>query len=147
MSDSKRIILLVEDNQDDQRLVRRILEKNNVTNEVVVAGTGDDALAYLEDNTSPSPDLILLDLNLPDIAGLEVLKKIRASKVYGHVPVVILTGDSMAGNLTESYAAGANSYVVKPGTPQEFTEVMLTVSMYWLLVNSPPEKARVASFV
>jgi len=131
------IILLVEDNPDDEALTRRALQKNNVTNEMVVAHDGQEALDYLF-GAGRLPQLILLDLKLPKIDGLEVLRRLRAEERTRLLPVVILTSSNEERDLVTSYSLGANSYVRKPVDFKEFTEAARQLGVYWLLLNEPP---------
>ncbi len=136
-----KTILLIEDNADDEQLVRRALQKNNVMNEVVVACDGEEALALLQpsDGKAPiNPDLILLDLHLPGISGLQVLQKIRQDERTKLTPVVIVTSNESSGQAEALYQNGANSFVLKPTDAVEFSETFLNVSMYWLLLNVGP---------
>lgn len=143
MVELRRTILLVEDDNDDQRLVRRALEKNNVANEVLVVGTGNAALEAVErgEHAGAPFDLVILDLRLPDIDGLEVLRAIRRHERLTLTPVVVLTGTATDGDIVVAYRDGANSVVIKPIEPTEFSEMLLNVTMYWLLVNCAPTSA------
>ncbi len=146
----EKIILLVEDNPNDEMLTVRALKKNNIINEIVVARDGTEALDYLfatgphEDrDTNVMPELILLDLKLPKMTGLDVLKRIRGDERTELLPVVILTGSDEERDLVESYKLGANSYVRKPVDFVQFTEAVRQLGLYWLLVNeSPPRGGR-----
>jgi two-component system, response regulator len=131
------IILLVEDNPDDEALTRRALKKNNVQNEMVVAHDGQEALDYLF-GSAKLPQLILLDLKLPKIDGLEVLRRLRAEERTRLLPVVVLTSSNEERDLVSSYSLGANSYVRKPVDFKEFTEAARQLGLYWLLLNEPP---------
>ena len=138
-----RHILLVEDNPDDVELTMRAFHKNKIGNEVVVAKDGAEALAYLfGDGSRPppefQPELILLDLKLPKINGLEVLQRIRADVRTRLQPVVVLTNSDEEQDLVESYRLGANSYVRKPVAFAEFIEAVKHLGLYWLLLNQPP---------
>lgn len=143
------VILLVEDNPDDQALTLRALEKNNIRNRIVIANDGVEAIDYLfgtgayagRDPSEP-PLLVLLDLKLPKVDGLQVLAKIRADPRTELVPVVILTSSREQRDLDEGYRTGANSYVQKPVDFEEFTEAVRQLGLYWLLLNqSPPRPA------
>ncbi|TBR25168.1 response regulator [bacterium] len=142
-------ILLVEDNPKDEELTLRALRKNNVANEVQVARDGAEALELLFGDASPGggaaffPKLILLDLKLPKVGGLEVLKRIRGDARLGNVPVVVLTSSREESDLAESYHLGVNSYVVKPVDFSKFTDAVRQLGLYWLLLNQapPPRKA------
>ncbi len=138
MSDT-RSILLVEDNPDDQKLVIRSLRRSKIANEIKVARNGEEALDILFSD-APLPTLVLLDIKLPKIDGLEVLRRIRASDRTRLLPVVILTSSSEERDIFDSYHLGANSYVRKPVEFDQFAEAVTQVGMYWLLVNEPTSK-------
>lgn len=136
------MILLVEDNPRDEALTLRALKKNNVCNEVVVARDGVEALDYLfGDGTSAGrepremPQLILLDLKLPRVDGLQVLEKIRAAECTRRLPVVVFTSSSEEEDLINSYNLGANSYVRKPVDFEQFLEATRQLGLYWLVLN------------
>jgi two-component system response regulator len=137
-------ILLVEDNPDDELLTLRALRKNHVQNEVLIARDGPEALAYLfgtetGDGPGPvSPALILLDLKLPKIDGIEVLRRLRANHETRLTPVVILTSSREEQDLIAGYRLGANSYIRKPVDFQQFSEAVRTLGLYWLVLNEPP---------
>lgn len=134
-------ILLVEDNHDDETLTRRAFERSNVVNELDVVRDGQEALDYLFGNGSPpkqAPALILLDLKLPKIDGLEVLKAIRAHETTKLIPVVILTSSREETDLVSGYSSGANSYVRKPVDFDQFSESVRQLGLYWLVVNEAP---------
>lgn len=131
-------ILLVEDNADDEMLCLRALKKNNITNEIVVARDGAEALDYLfveDGETTELPHLVLLDLKLPKINGLQVLERLRAHPRTELLPVVMLTTSVEERDLVESYKLGVNSYIRKPVDFAEFTEVVRQLGLYWLLLN------------
>jgi two-component system response regulator len=146
---NEAVILLVEDNPDDELLTLRALKKNNITNEVVVAHDGAEALDYLW-GTGPQqgraivPQVILLDLKLPKIDGLEVLRRVRTEQKTKLLPVVILTSSNEERDRMESYNLGANSYVRKPVDFVKFTEAVRQLGLYWLLLNerAPANGAR-----
>ena len=141
------VILLVEDNPDDEALTIRALKRNNITNDVIVAHDGVEALDYLFGTGSHSgrdvndlPKLVLLDLKLPRADGLEVLGRIRADDRTKRLPVVVLTSSKEEQDLTDSYNLGANSYIQKPVDFTQFTEAVRQLGLYWLLLNEPPPR-------
>jgi two-component system response regulator len=144
---SDKVILLVEDNADDEALTRRSFKKNNILNEVVVAHDGVEALDYLfgagadagRDLTN-LPQVVLLDLKLPKVDGLEVLRRIRGDERTRLLPVVILTSSNEEQDLINSYALGANSYVRKPVDFDQFNEAVKALGLYWLVLNEAPPK-------
>jgi len=138
-------ILLVEDNPSDVKLTKRALEQNKITNKLIVAEDGAEALDYLfatgkyaGRDIRDLPSVVLLDLKLPKIDGLEVLKKIRANELTRLMPVVILTSSDQEVDMIASYNVGANSFIRKPVDFKQFTEAVRTLGMYWLLLNEPP---------
>ncbi len=136
-------ILLVEDNPDDVALTIRALKSHNITNDVVVAQDGVEALAYLlgpkgGGHVGELPAVVLLDLKLPKVNGLEVLQRIRADSRTRLLPVVILTSSAEERDVIDGYSLGANSYVRKPVDFIEFTEAARQLGLYWLLMNRPP---------
>ncbi len=144
---NERRILLVEDNPDDEELTLLALKKNNIMNEVVVARDGAAALDLLFGEESgdsppqPLPALILLDLKLPKVDGLEVLEKIRGHERTRLIPVVVLTSSSDERDIITSYSNGCNSYVRKPVDFNAFLEATRQLGLYWLLLNEPPPLA------
>jgi two-component system response regulator len=138
-------ILLVEDNPDDEALTIRAFKKNNIKNEVIVARDGVEALDYLF-GTGPYagrdvtalPQVVLLDLKLPKVDGLEVLRRVRADERTRILPVVILTSSKEEQDVASGYRLGANSYVRKPVNFDEFLEAARQLGLYWLLLNEPP---------
>jgi two-component system response regulator len=139
---AEKLILLIEDNTDDERLTLRALRKNNVMNEVIVACDGQEAVDYLRGegkfpgrDTSLLPSLILLDMKLPKLGGLEVLKLIREFPQTKHTPVVVYTALEDQEQMRAALNAGANSYVLKPSESEAYSERILEMIMYWLLVN------------
>ena len=133
-------ILLVEDNPDDVLFTMRAFERNNISNEVVVAVDGEQALEFLlpeDDAEALCPALVLLDVNLPKVDGLEVLRRIRSHSRTAGLPVVVLTTSNEERDIVESYRLGANSFVRKPVTFGEFVEATKVLGVYWLLVNQP----------
>jgi CheY-like chemotaxis protein len=134
-----KIILLIEDNADDELLTRRAFRKNNILNEVVVAHDGAEAVdLLLGSSVPPAPAVILLDLNLPKISGLEVLRRLRADERTRLLPVVILTSSREEQDLIEGYRLGANSYVRKPVDFAEFLNATRQLGLYWLMLNEAP---------
>ena len=139
-------ILLVEDNPDDVELTLRAFKKRNLANEIIVARDGEEALAILFQSGKESPqhrevDLILLDLKLPKVDGLEVLRQVKSNPETQPIPVVVLTSSKEENDLAESYRLGANSYIRKPVNFDKFTEVVMQLDLYWLLLNeAPPRK-------
>lgn len=147
MLDKNKIILLVEDNPDDEALTLRALKRNNIMNEVVVARDGVEALDYLFGtgahagrNTSIQPQVILLDLKLPKIDGLEVLRQIRANALTSMQPVVILTTSNEDSDVITSYKLGVNSYIRKPVDFEQFMEAIRHLGLYWLVLNVAPPR-------
>lgn len=141
-------ILLVEDNPSDLEVALRALKDQNICNKVQVARDGEEALdfifcrgAYASRNIDDLPRVILLDLKLPLIDGLEVLRQIRADARTRRVPVVVLTSSTEERDVVESYALGVNSYIAKPVDFDQFSAAMHTIGMYWLLLNRPPANA------
>ena len=139
------VILLVEDNPSDVKLTERALKQNQITNKLVHAEDGREALDYLfgsgqyaDRNVRDVPALVLLDLKLPKVDGLEVLKQIRADEQTRLLPVVILTSSDQEKDIVASYKLGANSYIRKPVNFTQFAEVVRTLGFYWLLMNEPP---------
>ena len=144
----KKIILLVEDNPDDEAMTLRALKKNNIQNEVVVARDGEEALNYLFGDAGagsgkkpPLPMVVLLDLKLPKVDGLEVLRRIRADSRTRLLPVVILTSSKEEQDLSSGYSLGANSYVRKPVDFTQFVEAVRQLGLYWLILNEPPPRS------
>lgn len=133
----EKTILLVEDNPDDVQLTLRALKKNNIANEVATARDGVEALDYLAGPVQ-LPAVILLDLKLPRLDGLEVLRRIRADHRWRRLPVVILTSSKEEQDLIQSYDLGANSYIRKPVDFEQFSEAVKQLGLYWLLLNEPP---------
>jgi two-component system, response regulator len=140
-----RVILLVEDDESDVSLTKRALEKNHIRNELVVVEDGQEALDYLfctaeHADRSPSdlPTLILLDLKLPKVSGLEVLRRIRSGEHTSRIPVVVLTSSKEQEDLATSYDLGANSFVRKPVDFDQFVEAVKQLGLYWLVLNEPP---------
>ncbi len=142
---NEKTILLVEDNPDDEALTLRALSKNNILNPVTVVRDGAEALdylfcqgAYAGRDASKQPAVILLDLKLPKVEGLEVLKRLRADERTRLLPVVILTSSKEEQDLVSGYSLGANSYIRKPVDFTQFMEAVRQVGLYWLMMNEPP---------
>ena len=142
-----KMILLVEDNPDDEALTLRAMKKNNIGNRVATAHDGAEALEFLfctgkYSNRDPKerPQVILLDLKLPKIDGIEVLRRIRADERTHLLPVVILTSSKEEQDLMKSYRNGANSYVRKPVDFNQFVEAVRQLGLYWLVLNEAPPK-------
>jgi two-component system response regulator len=146
---SDKIILLVEDNADDEKLTLRALKKNNIGNEVVVTRDGMEALDYLlgtgvyeGKKLNGLPQVVLLDLKLPKLDGLEVLRHLRANERTKLLPVVILTSSNEEQDRIAGYALGANSYVRKPVDFNQFMEAARQLGLYWLVLNEAPPARR-----
>ena len=142
-----KMILLVEDNQDDEALTLRVLKKNNIGNNVFVVRDGAEALdflfctgAYSDRDPREMPQMILLDLKLPKIDGLEVLRRLRADERTRKLPIVILTSSNEEQDLIEGYKNGANSYVRKPVDFEQFVEAVRQLGLYWLVLNEAPPR-------
>ena len=141
---NKRTLLIVEDNPDDELLIIRALKKRNLANQIEVVRDGAEALDILfgsgpyEGRAMVTPAVVLLDLKLPKIDGLEVLRRLRADDRTKTVPVVVLTSSDEQEDMIRSYALGANSYVRKPVVFGEFTEAISQLGLYWMIVNEPP---------
>jgi two-component system response regulator len=144
-----QVILLVEDNPDDEMLTLRALKKNNILNEVVVVRDGVQALDYLFGtgtyagrDLNVMPHLVLLDLRLPRIEGLEVLRRLRGDERTRLLPVVVLTSSDEEQDIVGSYALGANSYIRKPVDFAQFTKAVQQLGLYWLVLNQGPPIGR-----
>lgn len=145
MGNEEKVILLVEDNADDEALTKRAFKKNNVMNQLVVARDGVEALDYLFGmgahagrDLSIMPTVILLDLKLPKIDGLEVLRRLRADARTKFLPVVVLTSSKEEQDLAQSYSLGVNSYIRKPVDFEQFIEAVRQLGLYWLVLNEAP---------
>lgn len=142
------MILLVEDNPDDELLTLRALRQNNIANDVIVARDGAEALQYLfGSETEPpkdfsGPTVVLLDLKLPKIDGLEVLRRIRADERTALLPVVILTSSTEEQDIVSGYSLGANSYVRKPVDFAQFADAVRQLGLYWLILNESAPRRR-----
>ena len=142
----RKLILLVEDNPDDEALAIRALKKANLANEIAVARDGVEALEFLfcegnHANRDPqdAPVVVLLDLKLPKVDGLEVLKRVKADERTRRLPVVIMTSSSEEQDIVSSYDLGANSYIRKPVDFNRFTEAVAQLGLYWLVLNEVPD--------
>ncbi len=139
-------ILLVEDNPNDVELALHAFKKNNLTNRIEIARDGAEALDFIfctgrhaQRNMHEFPKMILLDLKLPKVDGMEVLKRIKADERTRSIPVVILTSSREERDVVESYHLGVNSYIVKPVDFEQFTNTVRQLGLYWLLLNHPPQ--------
>lgn len=144
-----KVILLVEDNPDDEALTLRAFKRSNIMNEVLVAHDGVEALdylfaqgAYADRDPNQQPQLVLLDLKLPRVDGLEVLRRLRADARTRLLPVVVLTSSDEERDIVESYNLGANSYIRKPVDFTQFTEAVRQLGLYWLVLNVSPPRQR-----
>lgn len=144
MSEDTVEILLVEDNKRDADLTLRALKKRNLSNQVVWVKDGEEALEYLfangryeERSIKNKPKVVLLDLKMPKVDGLEVLKEIRTNDITKKIPVVILTSSNEEKDIVQSYEYGVNSYIVKPVDFNKFLDAVADVGLYWLLLNKP----------
>ena len=142
-----KTILLIEDNPDDEALTLRALKRNNILENVVVVRDGAEALDYLfasgryaERDLAALPDVVLLDLKLPKVDGLEVLQRIRGDERTRRVPIVILTSSNEERDIINGYDSGANSYIRKPVDFNQFMEAVRQLGMYWLVMNVPPPR-------
>jgi CheY-like chemotaxis protein len=138
-------ILIVEDNPNDAEMALRALKKNNLTNKVEVVEDGEKALdfifcrgAYADRKNAPYPKIVLLDLKLPKVDGLEVLRAIKSDPVTKIIPVIVLTSSKEESDIVESYQLGVNSYIVKPVDFDKFVEAVNGLGLYWLLLNQQP---------
>ncbi|NHC34918.1 response regulator [Scytonema millei] len=141
----RKVILLVEDNPDDEALAIRALKRHHIGNDIVVAHDGVEALdylfgtgAYAGRDVNSKPTVVLLDLKLPRVDGLEVLRRLREDERTKLMPVVVLTTSSEERDLLDSYSLGCNSYIRKPVDFLQFSEAIRQLGMYWLLMNEPP---------
>jgi two-component system response regulator len=137
-------ILIVEDNPRDAELTLRALKKNNLANCVLIARDGAEALDFFfcrgrfeKRNFTNPPKVVLLDLKLPKVSGLEVLRAVKADERTSHIPIVVVTSSKQEPDMVEAYKLGANSYVVKPVDFDQFLNAMSNLGMYWLLINEP----------
>jgi two-component system response regulator len=135
-----QLIVLVEDNPDDQTLTLRALKKQNIANEIIVLNDGVEALAFLLDPEKPLPHLVLLDLKLPKLDGLQLLRRLRSEPRTQVLPVVVLTSSDEDRDVIEGYRLGANSYIRKPVDFNQFTEAVRQLGLYWLVLNQSPPR-------
>jgi len=138
-------ILLVEDNPDDIELTLKAFEKQNLVNDIIVARDGEEALDILFQRNKESAeqrniDLVLLDLKLPKVDGLEVLKQIKENPKTKIIPVIVLTSSKEENDMSKSYRLGVNSYIRKPVNFEKFSEVVMQLGLYWMLLNEAPPK-------
>lgn len=145
MAVNERVVLVVEDNPDDEMLTLRALRNHRIKNEIVVVRDGVEALDYLlatgsfsDRDPNDLPQVVLLDLRLPKLDGIQVLQRIRAEERTRLLPVVVLTSSDEEKDVVDSYHFGANSYVRKPVEFGEFTEAIRQLGLYWVLLNEPP---------
>src|SRR5580698_2365910 len=138
MTDTTKLILLIEDDPDHELLTIRALKKSNIANDIRVARDGEEALHLLFGETALQPQVILLDLKLPKIDGLEVLRQIRANEATRMLPVVVLTSSDEERDVVRSYQLGVNSYIRKPVNFNDFAEATRQLGMYWLVLNECP---------
>ncbi len=132
-------VLLIEDNPDDAELTIRVLKKHNLANNLVHLHDGEEALAFLFGKSStPTPKLILLDLKMPKVDGIEVLRKIKGDEQKKLIPVVILTSSKEDRDIIESYKLGVNAYVVKPVEFEKFVAAVAQLGLFWMILNQSP---------
>ncbi|NQT80080.1 MAG: response regulator [Candidatus Aminicenantes bacterium] len=136
---SKRPILLVEDDKVDAMTVKRALDEIKVTNRLDIAGNGEEALSYLRDSENKKPCVILLDLNMPKMNGIEFLKVVKQDKTLRRIPVVVLTTSEEEQDRINSFDLGVAGYMIKPVDYQKFVEVIKTIDLYWTLSKLPEE--------
>ncbi|SHH30951.1 MULTISPECIES: response regulator [Chryseolinea] len=132
-------ILLVEDNPDDAELTIRVLKKHNLANNLVHLHDGEEALKFLFENDMNIPKIILLDLKMPKVDGIEVLRKIKMDEARKIIPVIVLTSSKEDRDIIESYKLGVNAYVVKPVEFDKFMEAVAQLGLFWLLLNQSPK--------
>ena len=132
-------ILLVEDNANDAELTLRALKQRNLANQVQVCCDGAEALDFFSGGAGPLPKVVLLDLKLPKVDGLEVLRRLKQDTRTKSIPIVVLTSSSEEPDIERAYALGANSYIVKPVDFEAFARAVSDVGLYWLLLNHPPQ--------
>lgn len=141
MSELNKLILLVEDNKNDELLALRAFKKAAIKSDIDVARDGAEAMNYLfsdNEETKTIPELILLDLNLPKVNGLEVLKRLKSDQNTSHIPVIVMTSSDEGSDVQNSYLFGANSYIRKPVDFQDFLSLISRLTVYWLSLNQSP---------
>ena len=131
-------VLLIEDNPDDAELTIRVLKKHNLANNLVHLQDGAEALKFLFESNTSTPRLILLDLKMPKVDGIEVLRKIKGDEHKKLIPVVVLTSSKEERDIVESYKLGVNAYVVKPVEFEKFVEAVAQLGLFWLILNQSP---------
>ena len=136
-----QLIVLIEDNPDDQALTLRALKKQNIANEIIVLQDGVEALEFLLDADKPIPHLVLLDLKLPKLDGLQVLQRLRSEPRTQLLPVVVLTSSDEDRDVIDGYRLGANSYIRKPVDFNQFSEAIRQLGLYWLVLNQAPPRS------
>jgi CheY-like chemotaxis protein len=139
MQSSEVEILLVEDNANDAELTLRALKQRNLANQVFVCHDGAEALDFFSKGAGPVPKVVLLDLKLPKVDGLEVLRRLKDDARTKSIPIVVLTSSREEPDIEQAYALGANSYIVKPVDFDAFARAVSDVGLYWLLLNHPPQ--------
>lgn len=132
-------ILLVEDNANDAELTLRALKQRNLANQVYVCRDGAEAMDFFSNGAGPIPKVVLLDLKLPKVDGLEVLRRLKGEARTKAIPIVVLTSSREEPDIERAYALGANSYIVKPVDFEAFARAVSDVGLYWLLLNHPPQ--------
>lgn len=132
-------ILLVEDNPADAELAIRAFQKNNFTHHIVHLEDGQEALNYLYDSVNEMPRLILLDVKMPRVDGIEVLRKLKSDENKKVIPVVMLTSSKEERDISDSYSLGANAYIVKPVNFTQFTDAVTQLGLFWMVLNHPPK--------
>jgi CheY-like chemotaxis protein len=133
-------ILIVEDNPMDVDLTLRAFKRHKIVNPIQVARDGEEALAQIEgwETGEPQPAVILLDLKLPRVDGLEVLRQVKSHAIFRTIPIVVLTTSSEDGDIQAAYQLGANSYIIKPVDFEKFVGVAMQIELYWCVINTPP---------
>lgn len=132
-------ILLIEDNPDDAELTIRALKKHKLANNLMHLKDGEEAVNFLFSRESPVPKLILLDLKMPKIDGIEILKKLKADPEKKVIPIVVLTSSKEEKDIVESYRLGVNAYIVKPVDFEKFVSAIMEIGFFWLVLNQPPK--------